>query len=814
MVTRSDALKLKEFSSEFSAKPFVSLRWQLAAFLCVTSMLATSFLVFWAYLESESDIQQAIRNKQRLIQTELRIFSQQGFQLLEQRSGQIEDTISLASSRGVNFRSEDFQKESQAWHTLTSILFAQNASIMGSPTLHLAGPPPPLDPNASEWLELLFDSGGQFSRWFCNGQCELQLFTLIEQSTGNLVLLQRLPFKPTLQRVDQTNNSRLWIVAGYDKEDKILSGTSELPPHLRALDLAIPSQPQYLRIDIDGEPNAIWRFSLRNDGIPASIWVAYPLTGAIASARQNWQHAVIYIITTLFLTSLIALILLWAPLRRLHHLARIIPQLMDESSETEIKVAVREPNLVRDESHLFTHSALELHRKMKSKNRHIQQQTDELKRLAQYDPLTGLYNRSMFEQALHQSVIQLERHLSSLAIMFIDLNKFKQVNDSLGHDQGDIMLKAVAVRLSAAIRRADVLARFGGDEFVILLPNMSDLDQIKNLSNKLFASVGQPLVLKDQTIYPQMSIGVSLCTKADYSISQLMREADSAMYDAKHSGDNQMRLYQRRLRKKDAWKSSLESDLNTALDNNELDLAVSPLVNLQTGLVDSYVLDTCWEHPSRGLIHSENFLPQLEKMQSSILQKLSSWQLEAALDLIDLTLEKGAHQQRFYISMSRHDLEFPILFELITRHCQQVPELAQHLGIEVNEQIFAEFYSQTHSELMLLNELGVALSFTQFGVDLGSLNYLRELPLAMVRLDGSYTNTEQLENGMTKSLIDMMHKLKIKVAADHVDTSEKRALLVAAGCDLAQGRAMTSPLTVEQTISKFISSSAASPVKV
>nr|WP_224745711.1 sensor domain-containing diguanylate cyclase [Neiella litorisoli] len=489
--------------------------------------------------------------------------------------------------------------------------------------------------------------------------------------------------------------------------------------------------------------------------------------------------------------------LIWRPLLRLSRQARQLPLLATSNQ------SIRTPQhrLVRDESHLFAAASQELADKLKAQRHRLLQQTHELKRLVQHDQLTGLNNRSMFEQSLQQTLGQLGRHLQSLALMFMDLNKFKEINDTMGHDQGDQLLQQVAMRLAATIRKSDVLARFGGDEFVILLPEPGGQHQLQLLADKLIDSVIEPIQLSNTTVQVGLSIGITTCNDPQCSISQLLREADTAMYAAKHSGSSCARFYHSSLGKEDRQAQALDSALAEALNNNQLQLQYQPMVNLSNDDIEHYQALITWPAAPEAIRQGAEVIQQLSNPK--LQQQTSEWLLRQVLDTLDRVTVNQMPCRLYIRAADCH----PELLRQLVLCCRRDNTAARRLGLLIDEQDYLDQFAQIQMELNLLYQAGVAIALDGFGNSLGALNQLSQMPPAMVRLDAKFCSGVSLQNGFTQSLILMLHKLNIKVVASGVSDADDRRKLQQLNCDLAQGPLVAAVLSEHKLISQYTASS-------
>ena len=436
---------------------------------------------------------------------------------------------------------------------------------------------------------------------------------------------------------------------------------------------------------------------------------------------------------------------------------------------------------------------------------------------AYHDLLTKLPNRAMLRDRLDLAIKQAERTGETLIIMFLDLDRFKLVNDSFGHVVGDQLLIGVAGRLKAGIRTGDTLARLGGDEFMLLLPQPTSREQAESVAQKLIASLQQPFILRGKEVYINVSIGISVFPVDSNDINTLIKNADMAMYEVKSTGKNGYTFYNDKLEHAAAEKISIESGLRKALKNDEMEVFYQTQIDVRTRQIVGVEALLRWNHPQLGLVTPNYFIEQAE--ESHIIEQLSEWVLNRVA--IDLFSDKGflESQIKVSINLSATDIsqkEFPENFVAVTEHFGIEPN---RLEIEITENMFmGDIQACTH-KLQVLSNKGISIAIDDFGTGYSSINYLRELPVHTMKIDYSFiSEIEHSKKGaaLVAAIVGMAQGLGINIIAEGVENTNQSDYLESLGCHIMQGFLFSKPVPVNDFLgtvaaqqSNFSSSSSA-----
>lgn len=428
---------------------------------------------------------------------------------------------------------------------------------------------------------------------------------------------------------------------------------------------------------------------------------------------------------------------------------------------------------------------------------------EEIERLAFFDPLTGLPNRRLLQDRLKLALAASQRSGKNGALLFIDLDNFKTLNDSLGHDMGDLLLQQVAERLTACVRENDTVARLGGDEFVVMLQDLSEhaltaASQAETIGEKILDSVNQSFKLRRHNHKTSPSIGAVLFCGYQHSVDELLKHADIAMYQAKQSGRNALRFFDPKMQEAILARVALEDELRKALNNRQFRLYYQPQVK-NARLVGAEALIR-WLHPQRGLISPDKFIPLAE--ETGLIAGIGQWVLESACAQLK-DWEKDPHSQDLSLSINVSAKQF---FQ--ANFVNQVRETIQYYGVnpnllklELTESILIENIDNTAAIMDILGATGVQFSLDDFGTGYSSLQYLKKLPLSQLKIDRSFVRDIAIDSGdqaIVRTIIAMAASLNLEVIAEGVEEEAQHRFLLENGCTTYQGYLYGKPSPIEQ----------------
>ncbi len=413
--------------------------------------------------------------------------------------------------------------------------------------------------------------------------------------------------------------------------------------------------------------------------------------------------------------------------------------------------------------------------------------------LAFFDPLTGLANRRLLEDHIEQALASSGRHLHYCALLFIDLDHFKNINGTLGHKLGDELLSQVAQRLKACVREGDTVARPGGDEFIVLLEGLSikkeeAANQTQVIAEKLLASCNEPYELTNHQYIVTASIGINLFVDHHETSEELMKRSDLAMYQAKAEGRNAIRFFDPAMQEAAAKRSQLESDLRLALEHDEFLLYYQPKVNLQ-GELQGYEALIRWQHPTKGMISPANFIPVAE--ETGMIVRIGHWVLhQACKTLQQWQTQPDKQHLTLAVNLSARQFRQAEFVSELTDIIQQYSIDPTKFELELTESMLMENIEDTIEKMHALKIIGVHFALDDFGTGYSSLSYLKNLPLGFLKIDQSFVNDmlhDPNDAAIVETIIALAKTLKLRVIAEGVETQHQSDALSLLGCDMLQG---------------------------
>jgi diguanylate cyclase (GGDEF)-like protein len=429
-----------------------------------------------------------------------------------------------------------------------------------------------------------------------------------------------------------------------------------------------------------------------------------------------------------------------------------------------------------------------LESKTRRHNELLEEANAQLQHVATHDALTGLPNRLLLADRLNQAIAQAERHQHRFAVLVVDLDRFKSINDSLGHLAGDALLKDVCRRLGLALRKADTLARLGGDEFVLILNEISGPHDAEAVATKVLADVAQPMKLAELELHTSASIGISICPDDGIDAESLLRHADAAMYHAKNNGRNAYQFFAPAMNAFARERLELENGLRSALERREFVLHYQPKVDVRSGRIDSTEALIRWRHPTRGLIAPMDFVPLAE--ETGLIIAIGEWVIRDACRQAYAWQAAGLRPLRVAVNLSAKQFRQKNLVEIV-RDALRVARLEPHyLELELTESAVMQDAERSIDILRELSHLGVRISVDDFGTGYSSLSYLRRLPLDKLKIDRAFIRelvTSRDDAEIVRAIVSLAHSLHLKVIAEGVETPEQLEFLRSLGCDQYQG---------------------------
>jgi diguanylate cyclase (GGDEF)-like protein len=414
---------------------------------------------------------------------------------------------------------------------------------------------------------------------------------------------------------------------------------------------------------------------------------------------------------------------------------------------------------------------------------------------ATHDLLTHLPNRALLSDRLEQAIVQSRRNKMLIAVIFLDLDRFKNVNDTLGHSFGDELLKELAKRLQSILRESDTLCRIGGDEFVLIIPDLKEANHATVTIQKIQAVLSETFVIKDNSLNITSSLGISFYPRNGNDAETLLKNADAAMYRAKALGKNTFQFYNEEMNAQMSERLLLEQNLYLAYKLGELLLFYQPIVDLQTGEITCSEALLRWQHPQIGLISPNKFIPIAE--ETGLILPIGEWVLRTACEQNAIWNQMGNKHRPVAINLSAHQVKNPDSFNLFSSILDTMHYDAKYLELELTENILMETSLKISEAMDQLHSKGVSFVIDDFGTGYSNLNYLLHYPISKLKIDKTFVENidrKPAEIRIINAVISLAHSLKMRVVAEGVETWEQLEALKEAGCDEVQGFYLSPPL--------------------
>lgn len=426
------------------------------------------------------------------------------------------------------------------------------------------------------------------------------------------------------------------------------------------------------------------------------------------------------------------------------------------------------------------------------------QVAQQIEHLAYHDQLTGLANRRLLQDRIEQAISSAVRRNANIAVCYLDLDHFKDVNDSLGHQAGDRLLQMVSSRLQSCIRAEDTLARIGGDEFVIMLNDIVDADVVAVIARKVIHEIALPYTLGNEEIRVTPSIGISMCPQDGRDSETLLKHADSAMYQAKQSGRATYHFYTEALHEKAMERMKIERLLRQAIEHDEFELYYQPQIDLQTEQIVGCEALIRWNHPGMGQVPPAQFIPVAE--HSNLIVEIGEWVMREVCRQARIWQDQGLNLKVSFNVSARQFMRPDELLQTLRRAINDSGVTPSMMELELTESLLLD--PQGMSEVLNeISAMGVSLALDDFGTGYSSLSYLRRFPIHILKIDRSFVSDADHDANdaeMVKTIIGMAHNLRMSLVAEGVETAAQAQLLKAEGCEVAQGYYFSRPVPVKE----------------
>ncbi len=428
-------------------------------------------------------------------------------------------------------------------------------------------------------------------------------------------------------------------------------------------------------------------------------------------------------------------------------------------------------------------------------NEDLDRETNRLAFMATHDELTKLPNRSLLDDRLEQIITYSRRNKTKAAVLFLDLDQFKTINDSLGHSIGDKLLQQVAERIAFQLREEDTVARFGGDEFVVLVSDFQHIQDVSNIAEKLLFVIRQPYMIDGYDLSVTSSIGISICPDDSSVAETLIQNADTAMYLSKNMGRNAFQFYTKAIHDKVVRKLQLEDALRKAVEEQQFVLYYQPKVNLISKQICGMEALIRWQHPDIGIVSPIEFIPLAE--ETGLIIEIGEWVIAEAFGQMKEWSETFSWLNDMAINLSARQFQQAGFVNYIEAMLKETGVESANIDFEITESMIMNDVKAAINVLAELRQLGVSISIDDFGTGYSSLSYLKHLPADSLKVDRSFVRElvhDRDDQAITKSIIALADNLNLRVIAEGIETSEQEEMLTAMGCEYAQGYYFSRPV--------------------
>ena len=655
-------------------------------------------------------------------------------------------------------------------------------------------------------------------RLFCNDNCQLLLsLPLLNNQGDEAIISMSVSLIDMLYAIKTSLNSDVAIIS-FTNNDKDLAGGVNI---ISASNMALTKKlldvnkiadvrtilEEGLQSDLAGNSYLINLLPLSNNEQRAFYLTLIDDVTTFKNKNTKYQEQFVIYLTGIFLILGFFVYFVVRPFtKRLLRLSSALPLLSKKKFDQFRQVKLKRPIWFSDELEILTNSALELSYELEQLNIEVEQKTKELENIAMYDLLTGLPNRNMLNYQLRKSLANISRYGKGVAVLFLDLDDFKKVNDSNGHSEGDKLLIQAAERVRLSVGRIDLACRFGGDEFVVVLSNLSSVDEAVDVAESLLAQFKEPIRLGSSIFYVSTSIGIAYTEQTDEKVEDLISHADIAMYEAKDNGGGQYYVYHQEMYQRVARRVMLETEVRQALAKKQFSLSLQPQLRAKDKKVYGFEALLRWKHPERGMISPEDFIPILENSQHMI--ELGYWIINRCFELAIEIKNQGLTEAKVSINLSAGqfiDANLPkYLQSLLVQHSL----LAQTFELELTEQTLVKDIDHTIAMMDELKSMGFTFAIDDFGTGYSSLAYIKKMPIDVIKIDQSFV-FGMLENHadyqIIMSTIAMVKNLELTVIAEGVETAAQLRSLSENDCDIIQGYYFSKPIP-EVELVDFINS--------
>ncbi|WP_085298781.1 bifunctional diguanylate cyclase/phosphodiesterase [Cognaticolwellia mytili] len=642
----------------------------------------------------------------------------------------------------------------------------------------------------------------------CVQECFQLVSVPILNAKGNMAIVSMsISFVDVIFAINQALENQVAIVV-FDKQQQVKLANARI---------ITSSAPQLMKILFANHQSQELLLNVKQEGVQIEHNGKSYLISLLPLAESNTQNFFMAQVDDVssftekyldyrlqFLLSAVAILIVIALLvyfvagpftKRLLLLSDILPLLARKEFEQFRKVKVAPSKVFLDEVDVLINATTELSYELEQLNTEVTQKTQELENIAMYDLLTGLPNRNMLSYQLRKVLKSASRESRNVGVLFLDLDDFKKVNDTHGHGEGDKLLIEAANRINLSVASSDIVCRFGGDEFLILLNENISLDTAEELAKAILKSFQQPIKVNSSLFYVSCSIGIAMTDGELIQASELISHADIAMYEAKDNGGDQYFVYQGGMFQRVAHRVMMESEVKQALAKGQFSLSLQPQLAAKTNKIHGFEALLRWQHPERGMVSPDDFIPILENSEHMI--ELGYWVIRRCFELYQEMKTVGLADITIAINLSAGQFADVKLLDYLKELLEEFDLSASNFELELTEQILVKDIDKAIETMSAMRSLGFSFAIDDFGTGYSSLAYLKRMPVDVIKIDKSFV-FGMLENHadfqIIMSTIAMVKKLGLTVIAEGVETQAQLRSLTEHDCDLIQGYYFSKPI--------------------
>lgn len=812
-----------------ASKPpaFVSLQWKTLITAGSLSVLILSLLIWHFNARYQQGFDRILEGlRQANIEALERSIYGSGEEWQNRLNQTVSTIISVAGQHSTESDSlQNLASElNDAWFTFSDQAGASHLLLFDS---HLDikqtwGSSPLIASSIENLTRLLDDQTSSSSRLICLDQCQQIVFKVIYQNNNRLavVMLVR-PFDHLASQYKTAYSTYLGIAEFTSIDLSNISNEATpinywqpaLLPSRKDTDfIGIFTQPgqtynrtelseNYKKINIDGSHFAIGILPIRNINRPT---VNFLLATDISNVQESIVNKLIQdsLVIIFFLSTLGAYITFttWRYLRRIKQQLQVLPML-GQRQYREVRNIIsqnRNCHFYQDEFDKLDGSVTDLSYQLQSLEKAVSHRTREMERLSLFDTLTGLANRNLFLYELQQDVQRFREQGGMLAIVILDIDKFKRINDNLGHQLGDMLISKIGLRLRTATRSLGLVSRLGGDEFALILRSVKNFDQIEVLCQKILDLMHKPISLNNHNIVTSCSLGISLAG-SDQNENDLVKNAEIAMYKAKENGGNNFMVFNAAMATAAHENLSLEIEIRRAFENNEFTLFLQPKVNMDSE-IEGFESLVRWDHPDRGILPPSEFIPIMENI--GVISQLDDFVLDSSCRQLKV-LNQHFPDINIAVNISSTHFTDKDFLGYLKKCLKQYPIEPKCLELEITETLLMENMKVGMNVIQQIKDLGVSIAIDDFGTGYSSLSYLKRLPVDTIKIDREFIKDipdSESDMQISSVIIFLAKQLNFKVVAEGVETPEQMTFLKANQCDLAQGFLFSKPVPAHKAM--------------